>query len=110
MADILNQYGQAYIDKFEKNLLPSHRRAINDIRNCRTEALGGQVYKCPDHQQFKYKYHSCYNRHCTQCQNEQATEWLAKEQKRLINLPYFLITFTLTMYSLNTCLKAQVIM
>lgn len=95
LADIFNRYGQPYIDKFDNELLPSHRRAIHDISSCRTEALGGQVYKCPDHQQYDYKYHSCYNRHCPLCQNEQASQWLANERKRLINLPYFLITFTL---------------
>lgn len=95
MADILNLYGQPYIDKFENDLLPSHKRTIHDICNCRTKALGGQVYKCPDHLQYEYKFHSCYNRHCPLCQNEQATQWLANERKRLINLPYFLITFTL---------------
>lgn len=95
MADILRSYGDAYIKKYENNVLPSHKKTISDIIKCRTEALGGHVYECPDHHEVEYKYHSCYNRHCPQCQNDQATEWLANEQKQLINVPYFLIGFTL---------------
>jgi len=95
MADILRSYGQAYITKFNKDLMPSHRRAINDIICCRTRASGGHVYECPDHHEIEYKYHSCMNRHCPQCQNDQATQWLSNEQKRLIKVPYFLIGFTL---------------
>jgi len=94
MADIMNSYGQAYIIQFEDDILPSHKRTINDIIQCRTRALGGHVYECPDHHEFDYKYHSCYNRHCPQCQNDQATQWLSNEQHRLINVPYFLLGFT----------------
>jgi hypothetical protein len=95
MADIMRSYGQAYIAKYENDILPSHRRTINDIIRCRTKALGGHVYECPDHHEFDYKYHSCMNRHCPQCQNDQATQWLSNEQQRLINVPYFLVGFTL---------------
>jgi len=95
MADIMKSYGHHYIAKYANDILPSHQRAIYDIIRCRTEALGGHVYKCPDHNEFDYKYHSCYNRHCPQCQNDQATQWLSNEQKRLLNVPYFLVTFTI---------------
>ena len=95
MADILKSYGQSYIAQYANDILPSHRRAINDITRCRTQTMGGHVYQCPDHHEIDYKYHSCMNRHCPQCQNDQATQWLANEQKRLINVPYFLIGFTL---------------
>jgi len=95
MADIMRSYGQAYITKYESDILPSHKKVISDIINCRTQALGGHVYECPDHHEVEYKYHSCYNRHCPQCQNNQASAWLANEQKRLFNVPYFLVTFTI---------------
>jgi len=94
MADILRSYGPAYLARYGSDMLPSHKRVIKDIMRCRTEALGGHVYKCPDHDQHDYKFHSCMNRHCPQCQTDQATKWLHKERKRLLNVPYFLVTFT----------------
>ena len=95
MADIFRQYGNAYLAKFGNRMLTSHKKAIADIINCRTEKMGGHVYKCPDHDEFEYKYHSCMNRNCPQCQNDQAEKWLQKQRQRLINVPYFLVTFTL---------------
>jgi hypothetical protein len=65
------------------------------IETCRTEALGGQVYVCPDCEQVQYSYHSCRNRHCPKCQNENAQAWLEQQQAMLLPVPYFLLTFTL---------------
>lgn len=65
------------------------------IETCRTEALGGQVYVCPDCEQMQYSYHSCRNRHCPKCQHENAQAWLEQQQEMLLPVPYFLLTFTL---------------
>jgi hypothetical protein len=43
----------------------------------------------------QYSYHSCRNRHCPKCQNENAQAWLEKQQEMLLPVPYFLLTFTL---------------
>ncbi|MFQ6114473.1 MAG: transposase [bacterium] len=95
MADILRRYGHAYRAKYGSRMLPSHKRTIGDIIKCRTRDMGGKVYECPEHHELAYKYHSCMNRSCPKCQNDQAQTWLAKERKRLIAVPYFLLTFTL---------------
>jgi hypothetical protein len=95
LADIFRQYGPAYIKKYGDRMLPSHRRVIQDIINCRTPALGGQVYECKDCKEIDYSYHSCMNRHCPKCMNTQADEWIEKERQRLLPVPYFLITFPL---------------
>jgi hypothetical protein len=65
------------------------------IENCRTPALGGQVYHCARCDQFRYSYHSCQNRHCPKCGNQAATDWLARQRDRLLHVPHFLLTFTL---------------
>src|SRR5262249_17057733 len=38
---------------------PSHRRAIKDILDCRTAALGGQVWHCEACNTQVFSYHSC---------------------------------------------------
>ena len=95
LADILRLYGPDSIAKYQDRLLPSHRRVIQDICACRTEALGGQVYRCPQCQQEHYSYHSCKNRHCPKCQNDQADRWLEEQRDLLLPVPYFMATFTL---------------
>jgi hypothetical protein len=95
LADIFRRYGSAYRQKYATKLLPSHRTAMRAIEHCRTAALGGQVYRCPNCEQVQYSYHSCRNRHCPKCQNENAQGWLDKQQALLLPVPYFLLTFTL---------------
>jgi hypothetical protein len=95
LADIFNQYGPAYRQKYASRLLPSHRRAMRAIEQCRTPALGGQAYSCPQCHQTQYSYHSCRNRHCPKCQNDKAQAWLEKQQNFLLPVPYFMLTFTL---------------
>jgi hypothetical protein len=95
LADIVRQYGPAYRQKYGDRLLPSHQRALRAIAQCRTEALGGQVYACPQCEHVEYRYHSCRNRHCPKCQHVQAQAWLAQQQTFLLPVPYFLLTFTL---------------
>jgi len=95
LADIFRQYGPAYRAHAGDRLLPSHRQAMRAIEQCRTEALGGQVYTCTQCDQVQYRYHSCRNRHCPKCQHLQGQHWLEKQRELLLPMPYFLLTFTL---------------
>src|SRR5215210_149775 len=95
VADIFRLHGPAYREKFGNRMLPSHRRAMQDIETCRTESLGGQVYFCKQCQAQRYSYHSCKNRHCPKCQNEQANDWLHEQKELLLPTHHFLVTFTL---------------
>ncbi|MGQ0605252.1 MAG: IS91 family transposase [Anaerolineales bacterium] len=95
LADIVRRYGPAYRDHFGARLLPSHRRALRAIAQCRTPALGGQVVTCAHCNHVEYRYHSCRNQHCPKCQHGQAEQWLAAQQACLLPVPYCLLTFTL---------------
>ena len=95
LADIFRQYGPAYRQKYAERLLPSHRRAMRAIEQCRTPTLGGQAYLCPQCHQTQYSYHSCRNRHCPKCQNDKAQDWLEQQQNFLLPTPYFMLTFTI---------------
>ena len=95
LGDIFRQYGPAYRAQFGERLLPSQYAAMQAIEQCRTEALGGQVYTCPSCATTRYSYHSCRNRHCPTCQQDAAQAWLSRQQELLLPVPYFLVTFTL---------------
>ena len=95
MAEIVHQYGAAYREKFGDRLLPSHRRTLRDIAQCRTAAFGGHIYHCAACDETHYQYHSCQNRHCPQCQHNAGQQWLVKQQAMLLPVPYFMVTFTL---------------
>jgi len=95
VADIFRLHGAAYRAKFGSRMLPSHLRAMRDIEQCRTAALGGQLYYCEQCLEHRYSYHSCQNRHCPKCQNDQADEWLENQKSLLLPITHFLVTFTL---------------
>src|SRR5271166_1766476 len=75
-------------------MLPSHRRAIEDILNCRTAALGGQVWRCETCNTEVFSFHSCGNRSCPKCHTAQTQEWLEHRQAEMLPAPYFHITVT----------------
>lgn len=76
-------------------MLPSHRKALRDITVCRTEVLGGQVFRCEACDRYDYSYHSCCNRHCPKCQNNKAADWLVAQSALLLPVLHFLVTVTL---------------
>lgn len=75
----------------------SHRehRALENIANCRTAALGGHVDECDTCGHQLISYNSCRDRHCPKCQGSQRAKWLAKRMERLLPTHYFHIIFTL---------------
>ena len=94
VADVLRRYGADYRQRFGEALLPSHRRAIDDILRCRTEALGGQLLQCDHCGQEHYVYHSCRNRSCPKCHQQDTEAWLAERRQELLPVPYFHVVFT----------------
>ena len=59
IADVFRRFAADYLDAHGASMLPSHRRAIEDILDCRTAALGGQVWRCDTCGTDVFSYHSC---------------------------------------------------
>jgi hypothetical protein len=95
LADIVRTARPAYLQTYAGGLLPSQRRALDDIVHCRTPALGGSLYRCDDCGALEYRYHSCRNRHCPTCQADRAQAWLDRVRQRLLPCDHYLLTFTL---------------
>jgi hypothetical protein len=95
LADIFRASAPEYMAKYGQRMLPSHKRAINDIILCRTQPLGGKVFRCDPCDEYRYSYHSCKNRSCTKCGNDDATRWLAAQTALLLPVQYFMVTSTL---------------
>jgi Putative transposase/Transposase zinc-binding domain len=95
MADVFRRYGRAYLERFGEALLPSHRRAMDDILHCRTEAFGGHGLQCHHCGQEHYLYHSCRNRSCPKCHGADTEAWLEERRQELLPVPYFHVVLTL---------------
>jgi hypothetical protein len=95
LGEIFRRYGPAYRAQFGHQMSAEQHAAMRAIEACRTEALGGHVYRCEACATTRYSYHSCRNRHCPRCQHHASQTWLAQQQDLLLPVPYFLVTFTL---------------
>lgn len=76
-------------------LSPQQRRAIWAITHCRTAALGGRGFACKPCAHIHFAYHSCNHKACPQCGAQATGRWIQRELGKLVNAPYFLVTFTL---------------
>lgn len=95
ISDIFSLYHQRYTEKYSPYIPTSHRKTIQDILNCRTFVMGGEIYYCENCEKFHYSYHSCKNRNCPKCQAEENNKWLEKQLEKLLPVTYHLVTFTL---------------
>jgi len=95
MAAIIHQYFPAYFEKHGQKALPSHLKTLHAIRRCRTAGSGELYVKCPECDHAEWRPMSCGNRHCPKCQNHAASQWIDKQQVKLLPVPYFMVTFTL---------------
>jgi hypothetical protein len=95
LASILNQYQDAFLDKYRSRILPSHLRAIHAISRCRTPDAGQLLVQCSGCGHTEWRPRSCGHRSCPQCQNHDTSLWLDRQQEKLLPVEYFLATFTL---------------
>jgi hypothetical protein len=91
---VFRRFADGYLAQHGSAMLPSHRRAIDDILACRTSALGGHLWHCPSCSADVYAYHSCRNRSCPTCHTGQTERWLADRQAEMLPVPYVHITVT----------------
>jgi hypothetical protein len=93
LAEVLRHFGAEYLRTH--GLSTAQARAWRAIVSCRTPALGGQLMRCDDCAAERWRWHSCRNRHCPQCQSRQRDAWRAARLAELLDVPYCHLVFTL---------------
>jgi len=95
LKSIIQQYKPKYFEKYGKRLLPSQWQAINAMQRCRTPDSGELQVQCTQCDQTHWRLLSCGHRSCPVCQNHEVSQWLDRQQKKLLPVEYFMVTFTL---------------
>jgi hypothetical protein len=90
----LRQFLPEYL-KASPTLSADQHRALWAITHCRTPALGGRAFVCTDCRQVQFAWHSCNHKACPQCGRSATTQWVQRQLHKLVEAPYFLVTFTL---------------
>ena len=91
VAEAIRRHGAACAPR----LSPDARRLMAVLPLCRTAALGGHLHRCTDCGHEQPQYNSCGNRHCPNCQVLARERWLSRQERALLDLPYFHMVFTL---------------
>ncbi|MBZ6073923.1 IS91 family transposase [Aeromonas schubertii] len=93
LAQVLQRFGPQYLGGHR--LSTPQAKAWRAIVACRTAALGGQQLACDGCGAPQWRWHSCRNRHCPQCQSRAREAWRSARLAELLNVPYCHLVFTL---------------
>ncbi len=95
VADVIRSHGEAFLQKYGGHLTATQKKALRDLAQCRTAALGGHLERCLDCGHARPAYNSCRNRHCPKCQALSRARWLERESGYLLPVEYHHVVFTL---------------
>jgi len=95
LADVFRTHQSDFLTRWNSVLSRQHRKALRDIRDCRTAVLGGHLYECDRCGHRVKVFNSCRNRSCPKCQATARAKWLAEREAELLPVPYFHVVFTL---------------
>ena len=95
LADIIREHGDDFLTRHGAHLTSVQKKALRDVADCRTLALGGHVFRCQACDHNRIAYNSCRNRHCPQCRASAPAEWLDRQAESLLPVEYFHVVFTL---------------
>ena len=104
LSDILAEHWHTYACANRTQLSGAHYRAVRRVLACRTPELGGRLYRCDGCATPHFAYHSCNHRSCPQCGSLEQQQWTAKQEAKLLPVPYFMVTFTLPEELRQACL------
>jgi hypothetical protein len=102
LADIVRAYGPRYCG--EHALTAPQHKALRDIAQCRTAALGGHLEQCQACGASRPVYNACRHRQCPKCQALAQAQWREAQRALLLPVPYFHVVFTLP-HALNEVLR-----
>ncbi len=95
IQQVFRDHSSAYMARFGDRMPEAHRKVIDAVCDCRSGECGHHVFACPDCGKTHVANSSCGNRHCPVCQNDKASQWIYKQQLKLLPCTYFMATFTI---------------
>lgn len=94
LAELAREYQLSLIHDFGHLMRPEHHFALRALIDCRTPAYGEMSYRCEPCHQLQTFCHSCGHRFCPKCQHQSNSQWLLRQQQKLLPVTYFMVTFT----------------
>lgn len=95
LASVIEQFETDFLAGLGRQLLPSQRKALAAIKDCRSAHSPLMEVSCTDCNQVVYIPHSCGHRSCPHCQSLEGQQWIERHTQKRLPVDYFMITFTL---------------
>jgi len=95
LASICQGYLYRYKQRFAAVTTPNQWSALNAILGCRTQQYGEIALSCNNCTWQNSCHRSCGHRACNQCQHHSTRQWLERQERKLLPVNYFMVTFTL---------------
>jgi len=95
LATFFDSWWDEYCKHPKHFIQPEQYKAVQDIRSCRTAALGIDIFACPQCGETTEVYHSCKNRFCPTCSWNDTVKWAEKVKGNMLNIPHRHVVFTI---------------
>jgi len=95
LATFFDSWWDEYCKHPKHYIQPEQYKAVQDIRSCRTAALGIDIYTCPQCGETTKVYHNCKNRFCPTCSWNDTVKWAEKIKGNMLNIPHRHVVFTI---------------
>ena len=94
LADVVRRFRDEYAAQFGQVMMPSQKKALDDIAGCMTARMGGHRYRCRDCGDEFWICHGCRNRSCPKCHGRQMRQWLERRRAELLPCGYYHLVAT----------------
>ncbi len=95
LSSIIQTFAAEFLEQYQNSILPSHRKALAAMKECRTSSSPQMLAQCPECDSQIFVPHSCGHRNCPHCQHHESQQWLERQLQKQVPAEYFLLTFTL---------------
>jgi len=95
LSSIIKTFESEFLDQYQEQMLPSHRKALAAMKACRTTQSPRLRVGCSRCNHTLTMPHSCGHRNCPHCQHFESQRWLERQRQKRVPAAYFLLTFTL---------------
>ena len=92
---LLRQYQHEFEQCYSSQLDRDKRNAIYAMLSCQTEQQQKVKWSCSACKHTEQHPISCGHRQCPQCQHQTTSDWLARQQQKLLPTHYFMVTLTI---------------
>lgn len=94
--ELLRLNHEAFERQYNHQLSTDKRHAISAMLSCKQSPARSSRWTCNHCQHSEEHPLSGGHRHCPQCQHSTTTQWLERQQQKLLPVHYFMVTFTLS--------------